>query len=482
MHRILFIFLAAAFSTAAFGQSGKLTAYLDQKLYFHPESGPYIEIHYQFSAPTLKYKGVENGLQATVANSVFVTDIMNDTVFRDAYVLESPLMRDSIVEDFFDLQRIPLKPGRYIAHIQLQDVVSLADPLTGQLEIVVPDMSGINVSDIMVAEVATPTQQPGVFSKSGYDILPRISNFYPEDLRSLPYYVEVYNTSALKDTIFGLRQRVINTETEKEVEGFSRFTKMNTGIVVPALKKLDISKLPSGSYRLEVAAVDKTNTQLGKPSVYFFDRINEVEMDINIEDIVLDPAFQQSITDDSIDYYLASLMPISRPAENKSIITTLKQEDKALKRRHLQQFWTRTSGSGAYEAWMKYKGQVQLVQRLYSTNYRKGFETDRGRVYLQYGPPNSIITKENNNSEYPYEIWHYYKIKVYSNKRFIFYNPDLVTNTYTLLHSDMLGEVSNYRWQHELSKRNSPTQNIDDPNDGNKEHYGGNSNYYYRQY
>ena len=69
---------------------------------------------------------------------------------------------------------------------------------------------------------------------------------------------------------------------------------------------------------------------------------------------------------------------------------------------------------------------------------------------------------------------------MYSNKRFVFYNPDLVNNSYRLLHSDMVGEQQNYRWQLALNKRDNQNTNIDDP--GNQNSYGQNSNYYYRQY
>jgi hypothetical protein len=90
--------------------------------------------------------------------------------------------------------------------------------------------------------------------------------------------------------------------------------------------------------------------------------------------------------------------------------------------------------------------------------------------------------KENSPSEYPYEIWQYNKIQAFSNKRFIFYNPDLVNNTYRLLHSDMIGELKNPGWSNALSKRNTTNGNIDDPNQNNEKHYGGNSNDLFRQY
>ena len=123
-----------------------------------------------------------------------------------------------------------------------------------------------------------------------------------------------------------------------------------------------------------------------------------------------------------------------------------------------------------------------LAQKLYKTNIMKGYETDRGRVYLQYGPPSAIAIRETSPSEYPYEVWQYDKIKTFSNKRFIFYNPDLVNNNYRLLHSDMIGELKNFRWQSILTKRNSPNRDIDDPNDGNVDHYGGESQDVFKQF
>jgi len=472
------------FSGAVFGQQpGKLTAYIDQKTYYSPESGSYAEIHVQFVGHTVSYKGVEGGLQSNVAVSVFVESASADTIFRDAYVLESPVMRDSVIEDFFDLQRIALKPGKYVVNISLQDVVSLRDPLIGKIEVSVPDYSkNVSISDIMIAEVAVPTETPGIFSKSGYDILPRISNFYAADLSNMPYYVEVYHADLIKDSIFALRQKIIQADNNQEIKEFTRYTKFKNGDVIPAFRKLDITKLATGSYRLELAVVDRNNDQYGNSVSYYFERLNEVEQFTDVAEIVLDPAFQASITEDSIEYYLASLIPISRSAEAKNILATIKKGDRENARKHIQQYWLQTAGTNAYNAWLDYKKQVLLVERLYRTTFQAGYETDRGRVYLQYGPPNSIISRETSPSEYPYEIWHYYKIKVYSNKRFVFYNPDLVNNNYRLLHSDMVGEQQNYRWQQALSKRNSANHNIDDPNDGNSDHYGGESNYYYRQY
>lgn len=473
-------FLAAAQKGQKAPKIQQMKAYLDHKVFYEPSIGNYVEVHLQFIGHSLKYVGVPGGLQGEVAIQLILRS--GETVAAsDAYRLQSPLMRDSIVEDFYDLRRFAVKPGIYELEISLQDLNSTAPAMAGKQVIEVKDLSSaISISDVQISEVMTPTDSLTTFAKSGYEMIPRISNYYTTEANSLPVYFELYNPKGPAGTL-GVKQTIRRTKTNEEIEAFTRYSRHDVDKVQPVIRVVDITKLPSGEYTLEYTLITKDNEEVGKTS-YFFERSNDITEAIAAENIVLDPAFQASIADDSVFYYMESLIPISRQAEVKNILSILKKKDKDQSRKYIQAYWIMSSETQKpYDAWMKYKLQVQLVQRLYSNNFLEGFETDRGRVYLQYGPPNNIITRETSPSEYPYEIWQYDKIKKYSNKRFVFYNPDLVNNNYRLLHSDMIGEQQNYRWQQALAKRNSPNRNIDDPNDGNNDHFGGESMDLYKQ-
>lgn len=484
MRRILLLIILVFGAFLGNSQTNKLKAYIEQKTFFAPETGNYIELYFQFVGYTLKYKPVENGLKGKVMVSTTILNQKLDTVRKDIYVLESPLMRDSIIEDFYDSQRFALPEGKYSANIELSDLnVENPQVMSGTIQIsVINDKNIVEVSDITIAEVAVPSTETTPFVKSGYEIIPRLSNFYGREQNTIPYYVEVYLKNSIQDSLIGVKQTIISNETNKEVMGFSRFSRVKTDKVIPILRKIDITDLYTGSYVLKIEVIDRNNQLLGDPVTYAFERVNEKELNESIEEIVLDPNFQASITDDSLRFYVESLLPIAKPSQTKLILEIGKKGDKEQMRKYFQQFWLATSGAEAYSKWMEYKEQVLFVQKLYSTNIMHGYETDRGRVYLQYGPPSNMLNRENSPSEYPYEIWVYDKIQVFSNKRFIFYNPDLVNNNYRLLHSDMRGELQNLRWQQALSKRNNSNQNPEDPRIQDNEHFGGNSNYYYRQY
>ncbi len=307
------------------------------------------------------------------------------------------------------------------------------------------------------------------------------SNFFSSRTNTIPVYCELYNTGAKNDSILGLMYRIMNSKNYVEMEEYTTISRFVTSPFIPKFKAINIELLTSGSYLLEICVVNKDFEILASTS-YAFERDNDMTAILNSENIILNPAFQESITEDSIIYYLESLIPISKPAEVKNIVSTIKTKNKDKCRKHIQAFWVKTSPSNSYEAWVKYKKQVDFVEKVYGNNFQEGFETDRGRVYLQYGAPSNIVAREASPSEYPYEIWTFNKIGVFSNKRFVFYNPDLVNRAYRLLHSDMIGELKNNSWPQILSKRNTVNGNIDNPNQNNVDHWGGNSNEYFRQY
>jgi len=47
-----------------------------------------------------------------------------------------------------------------------------------------------------------------------------------------------------------------------------------------------------------------------------------------------------------------------------------------------------------------------------------------------------------------------------SNRKFVFYNPNFAANDYELLHSDAVGEISDYKWKIKLMARDTDPFNI----------------------
>jgi len=122
--------------------------------------------------------------------------------------------------------------------------------------------------------------------------------------------------------------------------------------------------------------------------------------------------------------------------------------DTTLLRRFLYNFWVIHSPANPGQGWIDYYKQVKFVNKLFGTINKKGYQSDRGRVYLQYGAPDQRDKETMNPLSYPHEIWEYYKMKDGQvDKKFVFYEPSLATNDFILLHSTARGEVQNSQWQ-----------------------------------
>ena len=467
------------------GQQKKIKAYLNERQFYAPSMGNYLEVQLHFAGHTLAYVTEKGDTYAEIEVSHIFSQ--NDTVVQfDKYVLKGPLVLDSIVEDFHDIQRYSLPAGTYQYELLVNDKNAEREPISAEKEIVISEMDGrVAVSNLSAAESIRPSgDKTSPFTKMGYNVIPMVTNYYPSELQFLPYYVEIYNTDRFyEDSVYVIKQQLVSREGEKDLSRFTRYFRYETSSIQPVAKYIDISTLPTGAYTLELSVINRDKDTIVQEK-FDFDRNNSLEMNsIAYESSIVDPAFEESIPTDSTGYYVASLIPISNPSEVKNIIDLLKQRDNEKNKKYLQAYWKATSPENSYEAWMQYRAQVRKVERLFATNFQVGFETDRGRVYLQYGAPNQLTERPSSPSEYPYEIWQYDKIGRFSNKRFVFYSPTNLQRDYRLLHSDMVGELQNYRWRYALNKRNTPDQNLDNPNgSGYQPHFGGNSSLYYNSF
>ena len=175
--------------------------------------------------------------------------------------------------------------------------------------------------------------------------------------------------------------------------------------------------------------------------------------------------FAEKITNaDSLKEYINSTYPVANGLEKAFIRESLKKADLKMMQQYFYGFWTSRDQKNPELAWNFYKEQVNKVQVNFGTPVKKGYQTDRGRVYLQYGPPNTRSDQQNMEpSNYPYEIWQYYTMNNNQrNRKFVFYSPDMVTSDFILLHSDATGEINNPRWKIDLRNRIYTTLDIQD--------------------
>jgi GWxTD domain-containing protein len=473
---ILLLFLCIGGANAQ-----ELHALFDVKKFYIPEQGPFIETYLSLSAPTLHYKTNENG--AVQANVEITQIIKQGDEIKDfkKHNLAGPEITDSILADFMDQQRFALKNGEYELEVQMVDLNSddKKPYITKQnIDINFPE-SGIFISDIELLESIKKAETPSELTKGGYDVVPLTNNYFPPSIEKVAFYVEIYNKSGEKalaaDDKFLVTYYIESQRPEKKLSSYSKLGKKTANPVNVVIDAFDIVKLGSGNYNLVVEARDRENNLLAQQKMFF--QRNNPFANVNMSEIGqtnIENTFAAQIeNEDSITEYINCLRPIAGDVERGMMDRQLTMASIDIKQKFFYNFWKARNSDEPAAEWASYKIQVDKVDQLFSTKIKEGYETDRGRIYLKYGAPNQVTDRPNEPSAYPYQIWQYYKLGKFNNKKFIFYQPDLVTNDYEVLHSDLPGERKNYRWEYVLNKRNTPAGDLDSETEGHFNHYGG---------
>ncbi|MCB9363409.1 MAG: GWxTD domain-containing protein [Flavobacteriales bacterium] len=462
---ILFTFLVICFSTLL--SATNMQANFNYCSFYNPEEGSYLETYLSFVGESLIYKKNENGKFQSGVEVVLIFKQGEKIIDYKKYNLLSYEYDDSLAvkTNMIDQQRISLPNGDYDFEISLRDINANEEPFINVQKLKL-DYSAdyIGISDIELVESFKKTETKGILSKSGYDLLPYTSDFFAEDFEKIAFYAEVYNASKLigEGEDFLINTYIESYETKNIVGNYKSFKREKAKAVNVIFSSFDIKKLPSGNYSLVIEARNKTNDLLINKKI-FFQRSNPGANALLISDDYVN-SFVMDIPVEKMQSYIKCLEPISTAVELSFAKNQVDANDPELMKQFFYNFWLTRNPLTPEEDWKKYKELVDITQQQYATSIKRGYETDRGRIFLKHGKPNTISEMKNEPSSYPYEIWHYYSVEGRSNVKFIFYNPDVISNDYPLLHSTMPGEIYNSQWKVDLHKRTNATRQIDQEN------------------
>jgi GWxTD domain-containing protein len=463
-------------------EAKKLSAFFSYGTFYSPQQGPYLETYLSVESPSVKYKLNENKLYQAKVEVLLTVKKNEKIIYYDKYNLFSPEVKDTLqaINNFLDQQRIKLAEGSYELVLSLTDKNSddKSYEVTQKIDVVFPE-NKISISDIEFIDSYTTTASQNNFSKNGYDLIPRTANYFGRGDEGLTFYVEIYNT----DKISASEPWLINYYVSEfqqhavaaELAGFSRQQPVP---LKGYIAQIPLTALPTGNYELNVEVKSKANEVLASRKLFFQrnsgNKIQNADLTAAVENIQTTFAYKY-IYRDTLKEYLNSLYPIANPMEKQFIDNQVAGADVTSMQHFLYNFWYRRDKINPEASWLSYNGEVQKVNEEYGTHIQKGYKTERGRVYLQYGPPNSVAKYYNEPSAYPYEIWHYYKLENQSNRKFVFINRNTATNDFELLHSDAKGEVYEPRWEMMLHERNTQS-GVDWDVEKAPDHMGSHSN------
>ncbi|MCD6012558.1 MAG: hypothetical protein K0Q79_2420 [Flavipsychrobacter sp.] len=454
-----------------------IDAVVAHTLFYNAKDGklsPAFNIYWQINPNTLHYS--TNSEKKIAANIKTDITFSNEAgiIKHDQYILQTvprasidEIMQYSIIE----LRSYDLPAGAIKISMVLTDLADSINRFTFRDSIKIAPPSGtVSYSGIEFLDTMYESGIQNKFSRNGRQLIPFCANFFDDDIKRLRYYAELYGTDKVANTDYPLVQTAAISRNERE-GSYGDLLKVDTFrspvTFSAAHGSFDLAPLPSGNYFLRIALQNNANEVIAS-SALFFQRLNKhpyipppdttkknIITDTGIQDVKvlnLNKTFVAKYDLAQVKAILKMLLPVSDKNAKQSINGFLKKPDEVYMRYFIYNYFAAINTKDPGKAWKEFAAKIAEVNKKFNTHNTPGYETERGFIYLRYGPPTDIITVENEQGSRPYEIWQYNVITEQNNRAradavFLFYKPDEILDDYRLLHSNVTGEVQNAQWR-----------------------------------
>jgi|GEM_PF-1160255 len=321
-------------------------------------------------------------------------------------LVEAPYYEETLSFRDFDsaTQRFKLEPGAYIFSLALTDGTS-KKTARQEISVKVPKMKRdkFALSSMMFGEYV------GVDSLSRGRWRAFASDMVNEGVKTVDVHFDLY--PAPGDSTATIHWELKGSEKKYHKSGMMAVVLHDTAQKVEL--PVDIADLPGGGYEFKVEVSNGHDKIKRKRTLV-----------IHIEGLSL------YITD--LDEAIKMLAHIAKGEEVKRI-TKAKGSGKL---DAFIAYWDKmdpTPGTPTNEVMDEYYRRTSWANRHYG-KHRPGWITDRGRIYILFGPPSEVTRRPFEMSEHPIEVWFYNRY----NRNFVFMDENgygeyrLLTENYDL--------------------------------------------------
>lgn len=366
--------------------------------------------------------------------------------FVDSLRATRPVVLDSLSGKFrkqslFQNFGLTLKPGHYWLSLVVKDYNSHQEGHK-KMPLLVPDFSrsNLSVSELQFAARVLSDTTRTQFYKNNLQIIPNPLRLYGTHLPVLYSYAEIYNLSpaqtsgnyAISYTLLDSNQAVFETL-------FSDTLK-KPGVTAIDVRGFNVEGLPSGMYKLKLVVQDlnsgETFTRLG---TFRTENLSERILHRAKSPVSEAPS---EISDARLEKSIQQISYLLNPEQKR----TLKKLTRAGKIKFLADFWKSRDpnpDTKINEFQQEFYKRLNYANRHYGGHKLEGWQTDRGRILIIYGPPDEIERHRYEVDYKPYEIWHYYKL----GGRVCVFSDLEGMGIYTLIHSTFDGEIHDREWK-----------------------------------
>jgi GWxTD domain-containing protein len=277
---------------------------------------------------------------------------------------------------------VRVRPGTYTAKVTLEDLNRFQKTILsyffkrytkGETSVEIEsrefETNRLAISDIEFARSLRRTAE-GSFQKSGFEVIPNAQRRYGLLLTELPVYFEIYDFRDGPGEDSLVASYTILNKTGAEIFRRENAIAMR-GRTSGSTALFDILSLTAGSYLLSVSVSERDGNALARSERRFDVVWSPLSWGRYESETVGDMEF--ILTEDEMEAF-------------KGMSTGEREE-------FMREFWLGidpTPGTAENEALEEHYRRVRYADRNFGGSTQRGALSDRGRLYIKYGPPDDI--------------------------------------------------------------------------------------------
>ncbi|HEY9166060.1 MAG TPA: GWxTD domain-containing protein [Candidatus Kryptonia bacterium] len=431
----------------------------DYAVFRYDSTMDYLELYYSFNASELHFQERDSTFRDTLVYFVnFVPQMRDSSGFTKGWrvpVVVRDTSQVALARDLVSQAGAIIPTGRYFMRVQVTDVsdLSIVDSVTQEIEAGKFPSHKLATSDIELCSTISPSE-PGasdIFYKNTYHVIPNPICMYGAGMPIIFYYVEVYNIEeGIGDSIFTVSYQL--RDSFGEVHRSSTKNRRKFGSSSVEVGTINASNLKTGSYSLIFTVSDSgantSATSTKRLFVYNPSLGSPLEQSSGAAASPLVSSVFSSMGEEQIDKEFEEAYYLSTSTERDQY---QKLSGTEAKRRFIFEFWNKRNTnpvSPVDDSRRQYLERVAYADDHFGAGSHEGWHTDRGRVYIMYGPPDQVDRHPNEMDSKPYEIWYYNSLEGGVTFDFVDRNG---FGDFVLVNSTARNEIRDDNWQQYLT-------------------------------
>ena len=420
-----------------------------------PGDWAYLEVYTLIPRKNLRYEEIIKDQDTTYAAAIeLVCSVMSGEIILASDTLDAVDSTTSMAL-ITHSQNLPyvftfqIRAGTYQLTCQLIDRKRGMGDVTKD-DLIVPDFPDeeLAISDVELAISINREYGGSRFHKNGYLVYPNPQNIYGESLPRLSYYAELYNLP-MQSGVQGLYYvdvDVLDSE-QKPLRSYERKIMPIAGQSMVEIGGFPVTTFNSGTYYLKLTLEDSTTGEKTSRFKKFFvwhpSQIAEHAITVSDGSLKITFPTDYALLDESqLESALEDIQYLLTQVEKRQI----KKLNLDGKRAFLDKFWeSRDPDLSTPENERRTEHYRRLAEANHVFGYLDipGWKTDRGRIWVLYGCPESEDSRPMEIDARAYRIWFFDQIE--GGVEFVFVDRAGFGN-FELVHSTKKGEIYNSNW------------------------------------